>query len=208
MPSSSFLPIGWIASLILIVEPGLTRAEINIAGSPAPYLLVADQADAQLRFVEETRSNADQGASTATVSVGTWRLVQTPGPRGGPGAVSITQAADPSRTDVDLAGLMLRCSDIGFDVLIIFLKPFPPHAHPKVKLTAGGATVQLDATVISPGAAISLPAAAAALVNGSWQSSSELEIAVNDDREAVRGVISLAALGPALSLLKSNCRSR
>ncbi len=34
--------------------------------------------------------------------------------------------------DIDLVGLTLRCSDTGFDVLVVFLKPFPPSANPKV----------------------------------------------------------------------------
>src|SRR5262249_15853099 len=55
---------------------------------------------------------------------------------------------------------LVRCSDTGFDVLVVFLTPFPPRTHLKVKLTNGGATVHLEATVIPPGAAISLPAEA------------------------------------------------
>jgi hypothetical protein len=46
------------------------------------------------------------------------------------------------------------------------------------------------------------------MVKESWQSSLELAIEVEDDRTATRGVISLAGLGPALSLLTSNCPSR
>jgi hypothetical protein len=118
------------------------------------------------------------------------------------------KTADASRSDIDLAGLMLRCRDAGVDVVIVFLKPFPPRAQPKVKLTTPSSTVHLEATVISPGTAISLPAEAAALVNGSWQSSSELAIEINNDSNAVRGVVSLVGLGPALLLLTSNCPSR
>jgi hypothetical protein len=55
---------------------------------------------------------------------GSWRLVRTPNPRGGPDAVSVMQTPDPSRSDIDLAGLMLRCSDRGFEVLIVLLHPF------------------------------------------------------------------------------------
>jgi hypothetical protein len=186
----------------------LVRAEINNVAALAPSLLMADQA-ARLRSFEENRPNAAQSATPAAASGGTWRLVRTPNPRGGPDAVSIMQTADAARSDIDLAGLALRCSDTGYDVLVVLLKPFPPRTHPKVKLTIGGATVQLEATVIPPGAAILLPAEAAAmLVKGSWQSSSELAIEVEDDSNATRGVISLEGLGPALSLLTSNCPSR
>jgi hypothetical protein len=196
-----------MASLVPVFEPDLAHAEINSTGSLPPCLVIADQA-ARLRSFEETRSNAVQGASPAATSVGTWRLVRTPNPRGGPDAVSIMQTADIFRSDIDLAGLMLRCRDAGVDVVIVFLKPFPPRTHPKVKLITPSSTVHLDATVISPGTAISLPAEAAALVNGSWQSSSELAIEVDDNNNAVRGVISLVGLGPALLLLTSNCPSR
>jgi hypothetical protein len=201
------LPIAWMASLVPVFEPGLVRAEINNAGALAPCPLIAEQA-ARLRSLEEARPHAAQGASPAAPSVGTWRLVRTPNPRGGPDAVSIMQTADAARSDVDLVGLTLRCSDTGFDVLVVFLKSFPPRTRPKVKLATGGATINLEATVIPPGVAISLPAEAAVLVKGSWQSSSELAIEVEDDGNATRGVISLEGLGPALSLLTSNCPSR
>ena len=193
--------------MVPIFEPGWVRAEIDNAGSLARCPLIADQA-ARLRCFEEARSNAFQGVPPPATSVGTWRLIRTPNPRGGPDAVSITHTADPSQSDIDLAGLMLRCSDTELDVLIVFLKPFPPRRHPKVKLTTRGVTVHFDATVVAPGAAILLPAEAARLVKGSWQSSSELAIEVDDDSNAVRGVISLVGLGPALSLLTSNCPSR
>jgi hypothetical protein len=178
-----------MASLVLAFEPALVRAQVNSTG-------------------EEAGPNAAQSAILTATGGGTWRLVRTPDPRGGPDAVSIMQTADAARSDIDLVGLTLRCSDIGFDVLVVFLKPFPPRAHPKVKLTTGSATVHLEATVIPPGAAISLPAEAATMVKGSWQSSLELAIEVEDDSTATRGVISLAGLGPALSLLTSNCPSR
>jgi hypothetical protein len=197
------LAIAAVASLFLVFEPNAAGG--NTAGAPAPYSLAARVT----RFVfEETPSNTGQGGSTAAMGIGTWRLVRTPGPRGGPSEISIAQTADPSRSDIELVGLMLRCGDTGFDVLLIFLKPFPLRAHPKVKLATGREVVLLDAAVIPPGAAILLPTEAAALVNGPWQSSSELAIEVDDGSAAVRGVVSLAELGPAISVLTSSCASR
>jgi hypothetical protein len=201
------MSIAWIASLVPFFEPGLVRAEINNAGALAPCPLAADQA-ARLCSFEDARPYGAQGAIPDATSAGTWRLVRTPNPRGGPDAVSIMQTADAARSDIDLVGLTLRCSDTGFDVLVVFLKPFPPRTHPKVELTTGSATVQLEATVIPPGAAILLPAEAATMVKGSWQSSLELAIEVKDDGNRTRGAISLVGLGPALSLLTSNCPSR
>ncbi len=44
---------------------------------------------------------------------GTWRLVRTRNPTGGPEAVSIMQTADIAKSDLDLAGMMLRCGKAG-----------------------------------------------------------------------------------------------
>jgi len=173
------VPIVWMASLVPVFEPALVCAEINIPG-------------------EEARPNGGRSAISAATSGGIWRLVRTANPRGGPDAVSVMQTADATRSDIDLVGLTLRCSDTGFDVLVVFLKPFPPRRHPKVKLTTAGATVHLEATVVSPGAAISLPAEAAMLVKRSGQSSSELAIEVEDDGNATRGIISFRSSGSGL----------
>jgi hypothetical protein len=137
------LPIAWLASLVPVFEPGLVRAEINYAGALAPCLFAADQT-ARLRSFEDTRPYGAQSTVFAATNAGTWRLVRTPNPRGGPDAVSVMQTADTARSDIDLVGLTLRCSDTGFDVLVVFLKPFPPRTHPKVKLTSGGTTVHLE----------------------------------------------------------------
>jgi hypothetical protein len=197
------------AAIILFVnaidiQSAQSRAEL--AGPLEQCGMMADQV-ARLRCYEKTTFRV-QYARADSVGRGTWRLVRTPNPRSGADVISIMQPAEPSRSDIALAGLMLRCSERGFDVLIAFLKPFPPRTHPKVKLTARGATVSFDATVIPPGAAISLPAEAATLVKESWQSSLELAIEVTDDSNAVRGIVSLLGLGPALSLLIANCPSQ
>ena len=126
------LTIAWTASLVPVFEPGLVRAEINDAGALAPFCLAAADQTARRRSFEEARPYGAQSAVPAPTSAGTWRLVRTPNPHGGPDAASIMQTADTARSDIDLVGLTLRCSDTGFDVLVVFLKPFPPSANPKV----------------------------------------------------------------------------
>jgi hypothetical protein len=189
------------------MEAGLARTQSSNASSLDKCRSVADQT-ARLRCYQGATSDPVQRAKPDSLSPGTWRLVRTPNPRGGPDAVSIMQTADPSRSDLDLAGLMLRCGDTSFDVLIVLLKPFPPRARPKVNLKARASSVELQATVLSPGAAISLSSEAAALVNGPWQLSTELAVEINENNNAIRGVISLVGLTPALALLMSNCPSR
>jgi hypothetical protein len=102
---------------------------------------------------------------------------------------------------------MLRCGDKGFDVLIIVIDPFPPHARPTAKLTTRAGSIELPTTVMPPGAAISLPREVTALVNGTWQVSPEVEIEVRDgqNNRVVRGVVTLQGLASAVALLTANC---
>jgi len=137
-----------------------------------------------------------------------WRLVRSADPRGGPDAVSIMQTADLARSDVDFAGLMLRCREQGFEVAVVLLKPFPPRAHPMAKLTTNGRTIEFTTTVIPPGVAVVLPTEAAALVNGPWQTASELAVEITDNDVAIHGVVALAGLGPAVARLVSSCPVR
>src|ERR1700678_3016016 len=61
-------------------------------------------------------------------NVGSWRLVRTPNVRGGADAVSIMHIADSSRSDLDLAGLTLRCGENGIEALVVVVEPRPPRA--------------------------------------------------------------------------------
>jgi hypothetical protein len=57
-------------------------------------------------------SNRTGGAERARnpESMGGWHLVRTRNPYGGADAISIMRTADASRSDLDLAGLMIRCA--------------------------------------------------------------------------------------------------
>jgi hypothetical protein len=138
-------------------------------------------------------------------SGGTWRLVRTPNPAEGPEAVSIMQTADIGKSDLDLAGLMLRCGQTGTEILIVLVQPLPPRARPKVSVSTGGGAVDFTATVVPPGALVLLPQDASALAKGPWQNAAELTVDVEDSSERVKGVIPLAGLGDALSNLLANC---
>ena len=139
-------------------------------------------------------------------SVGAWRLVRTPHPRGGADAVSIMRTADGLRSDPDLAGLMVRCADGGFEVLVVLISPVPPRARPEVTFRSGSGETRFVATVVPPGAAILLPKAAAELATGPWHGISEVLVEVSHDPTPVKGVIPLAGLKPALDTLTASCR--
>jgi hypothetical protein len=213
------VPCALLAAAILgsILASDARRADAQYG--PAAALerckSVIDQT-AWLRCYEDATGSRAEGANPDIAGLegsgldgsrpGSWRLVRTPNPRGGPDAVSIMQTPDPSRSDIDLAGLMLRCRGKSLEVLVVLLHPLSLRARPEVKLTTGGAAA-FAATVVPPGAALALPSEAAALITGPWQSAPEVTLEVDESDKVIRGVVSLAGLAPALDLLRSNCPS-
>lgn len=158
-------------------------------------------------------SNSPGSAAAASQQqpavLGTWHLVRTPNPTGGRPAVAIMQSADISRSDLDLAGLMLRCGEGTTqgttEVLIVLVRYLTPGAHPKVTVGSGPTGTKFSGSVVLPGLLVLLPAEATSLATGPWQAAPELAVSVDDQGSAIRGVIPLTGLKGALQMLQSNC---
>jgi hypothetical protein len=172
---------------------------------------IADDA-ARLRCYEAATAKPATSLPPQTPgpSTGPWRLVRTHNPAGGRDAVSVTKTADVTKSDIDFAGLMLRCGERDIEVLVVLVRPLPPRAHPRVAVTTGGKTMDFMASVVPPGAEVLLPQEAAALASGAWLAASELSVGIgpvegDDQPNPIRGVISLAGLGGALAQLQANC---
>lgn len=159
---------------------------------PCGYTLVSDRPEAK----------------TASESTEGWRFVRTRHPQGGPDAISIMHTADTSKSDLDLAGLMLRCGDAGTEILVVLLRPFPLRARPEVTFGEGGGEIRYETTVAAPGTTVLLPVDAASLVNGPWNDLTELQIRVVDQQTSIRGVVPLAGLKSSFNGLMTNCRAR
>jgi hypothetical protein len=175
---------------------------------------IADDA-ARLRCYEAATSNPAKGPlpHTPGAATGPWRLVRTPNPAGGRDAVSVMKTADVTKSDIDLAGLMLRCGESNIDVLLVLVRPLPPRGRPRVSVTAGSNTTDFVASVVPPGAELLLPPEATALASGPWQAAPELAVEVgavegDDQPTPIQGVISLAGLGEAILRLQANCPSQ
>ena len=95
--------------------------------------------------------------SSVTELNGGWRLVRTSNPRGGQQAVSIMRTADTSQSDLDLAGLMIRCGRKRPEVIIVLLRAFSLKARPTVVLGRPGNETRLVAKVVAPGTAVDRP---------------------------------------------------
>ena len=136
---------------------------------------------------------------------GGWHLVRTPNPHGGNDAISIMHTADTSRSDLDLAGLTIRCREGGTEVAIILLRAFPLRARPQVVLGKPENEIKFEATVAPPGTVILVPIDTATLVSRTLQTASKLFIRVDDGQTTIRGVVSLAGLQPAFKALVASC---
>jgi len=170
---------------------------------------------ARLRCFENiTRKPTVNSASrTLGPEAGTWRLVRTPNPAGGPDAVSIMQTADTAKSDFGLAGLALRCQDGGVEVIVVLVGALPLRAHPKIVVSTGGKGADFSATVVPPGASLLLPHLASELASGPWTVAGEVAIQIEPGQiegapSLIRGVIPLAGLGSALPTLLANCPSQ
>ena len=131
--------------------------------------------------------------------------MRTHNPNGGADAISIMHPADTSRSDLDLAGLMIRCSETGAEVVIVILPALPFRVRPHVTFGKPGNEIQFEATVAPPGTLVLLPNDAIGLVSGPWQTLEDLFVRIDDDQSTIRGVVKLAGLAAAFKQLQASC---
>ena len=156
--------------------------------------------------LEQINSKAASVPQQQPTASGTWQLARTPNPSGGPDSISISKVVNPTPSQQEVAGLMLRCAEgATTDVLIVLTAPLPPRTHPKVTVVAGATTTEFTASVVTPGALVLLPEKASALVEGAWQSAPELAVSISESRRSLHGVIPLTGISTAMRTLQSNC---
>lgn len=194
-----------LIAVIVAIAAGLLIRPAASAG-PAPDDLercrVITEDAARLRCF---KSIMGQRWTANPAALGEWRLVRTHGPQGEPDTVSIMHTADMGRSDLDLAGLMLRCRDNGAEVLIILVRSLSPRARPDVTITVAGQATRFSATVVPPLTAVLLPPEAAEMAKGSWQTAAEISIEITDAQGPIKGVIPLTGLKAAYDALMANC---
>lgn len=158
------------------------------------------------RCLEEIKSKAAPVPQEQAIVSGTWQLARAANPSGGPDSISMTKITNPTASEQDVKGLMLRCAEgASTDVLIVLAAPLPPRSHPKVTVAAGATTTQFVASVVAPGALVLLPEKASALLENTWQSVPELAVSITDNNHALRAAIPVEDIGIATRELQSNC---
>jgi hypothetical protein len=126
-------------------------------------------------------------------------------PHGGTHSVSISHTADITRSDPDLAGILLQCGEEGPQIVIVVVSPFPPRARPTVTIGADSREWHFETRVVSPGAELLLPAEAADLAAGPWKSAHELSVKISSQEQSFGGIITIDGLADALAALATNC---
>jgi hypothetical protein len=135
-----------------------------------------------------------------------WPLVRTPRPGGGPEAVSVMRTADTTRSDPELAGLMIRCAEKpGLEAILALVRPISPHSRRDVVVAGGAAEVVLHAEVTSAGTALLLPVETSTFTAGPWNNTKEIAVTIRDPDGEIRGVIPIDGIGPAMAKLTAHC---
>jgi len=150
----------------------------------------------------------DVSGSSGSELTGGWHFVRTRNPSGGVDAISIMHTADTSKSDLDLAGLMIRCNEGHTEVAIVLLRPFPLRARPHVVFGKPGNEIRLEATIAPPGTAVLVSKDATSLVDGPWRALNNLFIRVEEGQSTIRGVVALAGLQSAIKILAASCAAQ
>lgn len=119
--------------------------------------------------------------------------------------MSVSHTADLDRSDVNFAGVMLRCGEKNMEVIVVAVTPFSPRAKPEVTVGTNAQEWRFNAEVIPPGAELQLPIEAIRLAAGSWQSTRELTIQVVSQEQSFSGVVPTEGIGQALAALRAYC---
>ena len=157
---------------------------------------------------DEAVSDQLKASSQVAVLDGGWRLVKTTDPGSTSETVSAMRTVDTARSDINLAGLSLRCAPGGMQVVLILPSSLPRAHQPRVTLTAGANRNEFDASVTPGGGALLLPPAASSLAAGNWQNASELSIEIATNTNPIRGIVPIAGLSSALQSLSANCAGK
>jgi hypothetical protein len=115
------------------------------------------------------------------------------------------RTADTSRSDLDLAGLMIRCNSGHTELAIVLLRAFPLRATPLVTFGQAGHERQFKATIGAPGTAVVLSGDPKSNIGDAWQSETDLLIRVVDGPSSVSGVVALAGIESAFNALVASC---
>jgi len=147
------------------------------------------------------------GAPTGALppqTIGNWRLVRTPNPRGGKEAISINRTGDLAGSDPDFVGLMIRCGESDVEVLLVMLRPLSFRARPQVSVNGA----KFESIVAPPGLNILLPRDVTDLAIQRWPALPYLSLEIADGGTTTKGKVLLDGFDVAFNALNAACLLR
>lgn len=134
-----------------------------------------------------------------------WHLVRTPGPDKTGDIVSMMRTADLLNSDLDFAGMAIRCQEGARpQIAFVLVTPVKPRSKTRITVTTGPAPVSFDGIVIGPGTMVGLPDEAAPLLQA-WQTAKTLKVEIASEDLTVKGAVPLAGLAEAVTRLETSC---
>jgi hypothetical protein len=197
--------------LFFLIIPVLTLAfPLGVSAEPMrlPQGCVPGAGPEQRQRCDDAVAQQLNSSSQSTPLGGGWQLIKTRDPNGNADIVAAVRTADTAKSDLNLAGLSLRCAGNGTEVVLTLLERQPRTSHPMVALTVGSDRVLLEASVNQSGESLVLPQAASALAAGAWLSAPELAVEIATTPAPTRGTIPLKGLANAVQTLRSSCALR
>lgn len=169
--------------------------------TPLQACLAIADGDARLGCIRGLISQGDRSPASLA---GSWPLIRSQDPSGAR-IVSIARSADPSRSDVDLAGLMIRCMrPNAFEVVVALVGPLPIRTRQTVRLESGRASLTFEGESIAPGSLLLLPPEAADAIM-IWKENDQLTVTIQTSPNVIRGVIPISGLASGLRKLTEAC---
>lgn len=135
-----------------------------------------------------------------------WTLTRSKDLAGGPETISIMHPADVASSDFGLAGLSIRCSTDGKEILLILLEPVALGARPSVEVSAGSQKQKFEARLMPGRRSIRLSGATS--IPNDWLQAQTLSVAVDFGTSLIRGTLPISGLSSALQAFDQSCARR
>jgi len=186
----------------------LVGCSLHIAHAQRLQNCVPGAGAGQIESCDEEASRLANARTQTTMLGDGWRLAKTRDSSSNAEIVSIMHVADISKSDINLAGLSLRCGQDGLQAVLILLEPLPRSNHPTVVVKTDSKRSEFEAAVTQGGEALLLPGLASTLARGDWQTASELSIEIAARPNPIQGVVPIRGLAAALRSLPPNCLTK
>lgn len=204
----NFVALCVLASVLALAAHPIFAVEPEKDSTPSEFDKCAAISDTQARLACIKNLIGDSRVSSSQLPKGTgWRLITRQRTGDADTGTSIIRTPDTSRSDENLAGVMLRCKEPNDTELhIAVVSPYSPRTNTSVSLQIGARQLNFPARVGPGGTTLILPAEAVEMLAGHALQGAELKVEVGSGAGKTVGVIPLNGLDAAYAEMMAACR--